>query len=106
VGQQPGRDGSVRRERRAAPATAHEDYVYAPRGVPRRRVLQGRACGRGQAGYAAIDLQDRSAGAWTEMRFEEDVIALDVSVAQNSGRDAACVRLGFFFFFFRWTGLT
>ena len=36
----------------------------------------------GQAGYSAIDLLDGSA-VWTEMRFAEDVIALDVSVAQN-----------------------
>jgi hypothetical protein len=40
-----------------------------------------------QAGYAAIDLQGRSVGSdgdgWVEMRFEEDVIALDVSVEQN-----------------------
>lgn len=37
-----------------------------------------------KAGYAAIDLLDGSAdGAWTEMRFEEDVVALDVSVAMN-----------------------
>lgn len=37
-----------------------------------------------QAGYAAIDLLDDSEdGGWTEMRFEEDVVALDVSVAMN-----------------------
>lgn len=40
------------------------------------------------AGYAAIDLQDRSSvdsaeSGWVEMQFEEDVVALDVSVAQN-----------------------
>ncbi|KAI9447227.1 hypothetical protein BJY52DRAFT_1312746 [Lactarius psammicola] len=41
----------------------------------------------GLAGYAAIDLQGRSvesaAGGWAETQFEEDVVALDVSVAQN-----------------------
>lgn len=35
------------------------------------------------AGYAAIDLQGRSGGEWAETQFEEDVVALDVSVAQN-----------------------
>ncbi len=39
------------------------------------------------AGYAAIDLQGRSVESagdgWAETQFEEDVVALDVSVAQN-----------------------
>ena len=35
-----------------------------------------------QAGYAAIDLLAEDS-EWTEMRFEEDVVALDVSVAMN-----------------------
>ncbi|KAH9012211.1 hypothetical protein EDB84DRAFT_1569296 [Lactarius hengduanensis] len=35
------------------------------------------------AGYAAIDLQGRSGGEWAETQFAEDVVALDVSVAQN-----------------------
>ncbi|KAH9059200.1 hypothetical protein EDB87DRAFT_1684953 [Lactarius vividus] len=34
------------------------------------------------AGYATIDLQGRSV-EWAEMQFAEDVVALDVSVAQN-----------------------
>ena len=35
-----------------------------------------------QAGYAAIDLLAEDS-VWTEMRFEEDVVVLDVSVAMN-----------------------
>ena len=41
------------------------------------------------AGYAMIDLRNRRSvdadtdGEWAERRFEEDVVALDVSVAQN-----------------------
>ncbi|KAH8994247.1 hypothetical protein EDB92DRAFT_1944130 [Lactarius akahatsu] len=35
------------------------------------------------AGYAAIDLLGRSGGGWAETQFAEDVVALDVSVAQN-----------------------
>lgn len=50
----------------------------------------------GQAGYAAIDLQYGSA-VWTEMRFAEDVIALDVSVAQNL---VAILHVCVFFFCF------
>ncbi|KAN0135788.1 hypothetical protein V8E53_006240 [Lactarius tabidus] len=37
-----------------------------------------------QACYAAMDLRDGSSdGAWVEMQFEEDVVALDVSVSMN-----------------------
>ena len=40
-----------------------------------------------KAGYAAIDLRGRCCsvgyGGWVQTRFEEDVVALDVSVAQN-----------------------
>ena len=39
-----------------------------------------------QAGYAAIDLlseEEEDGGGWTEVRFEEDVVALDVSVGMN-----------------------
>jgi len=54
----------------------------------------------GQAGYTAIDLQDvdGSACQWTETRFAEDVIALDVSVALNLvAMLHVCVRLFSFF---------
>jgi hypothetical protein len=59
----------------------------------------------GKAGYAAIDLQDRSAGAWTEIRFAEDVIALDVSVAQNLVAMLHVCVSAFFFFSFSAGGL-